>query len=317
MDNTRIESITRSSSGNGCTFTVAPKGYNEADPADRLPPSLQGDTTFTIRFTSSRAGSPILDVEFTIYIGPDSNIIYTAPPTTGRGSLTVASNQTLEIDASDYATDGDYTISCGTATNIAANVPTSSTVALASVVRDPSGNGCSYTIMPTATQGTATFTIPYTSSGGDTANGNISITVGPPSDPIVTPPTGLSVARNRTLEINALDHVTEDEAYTVTCDDATGVDANRMTVTRSSSGNGCTFTVAPKGYNEPNAADRLAPSLQGDTTFSVLFTSSGGATTTGTFTINIGPDAPIDVPSPIPAFICRAEPDFDYQRFGL
>ena len=77
----------------------------------------------------------------------------------------------------------------------------------------------------------------------------------------------------------------ENAAYTVTCGDATGVDASKMTVTRSSTGDGCSFTVDP--------VDSLAVGSQGDTTFAVAYTSTGGATASGTYTINIGPDSTI------------------------
>ena len=109
-------------------------------------------------------------------------------------------------------------------------MPTSGTVALASVVRDTSGNGCSYTITPTATQGTATFTIPYTSTGGDTSSENISITVGPASTIVYSSPGTLRVGRNQTLEIDASSYVSDNSAYTITCADATGVVATRMAV---------------------------------------------------------------------------------------
>ena len=123
--------------------------------------------------------------------------------------------------------DGGYTITCGTATNTGANVPTTGTVALTSVVRDSSGNGCGYTITPTSTQGTATFTIPYTSAGGDTANGNISITVGPASTISYSTPGTLRLGRNLTLEIDASSYVS-DGSYTITCAGATGVDGTKM-----------------------------------------------------------------------------------------
>ena len=155
-------------SQNGCSIPVTSAG-------------TMGTATISIPYASS--GGHTLTSTLSIDVGAASSIVFTAP--TG---LKVGTNRTQRIDALDYATDGGYTITCGTATNTAANVPTSGTVALTSVVRDSSGNGCGYTITPTATQGTATFTIPYTSAGGDTANGNISIMVGPPSNIVYTSP---------------------------------------------------------------------------------------------------------------------------------
>ena len=271
IDTTELSTVTRSSSGNGCMFTITPK-------------NVQGAASFTVPYTSS--GGDTENGVINITVGPPSTIIYNAP-----SGLTVASNLTLTLDASDYVSDGSYTITCGTATNTAANVPTTGTVALTSVARDTSGNGCSYTITPTSATGTAIFTVPYTSAGGHTRSGNISMQIGPASNIVYNAPSGLTVGRNRTLVIDALDAISgENAAYTVSCGDATGVDANRMTVTRSSSGDGCSFTVDP--------VDTLAVGSQGNTTFAVAFTSTGGATASGTFTVNIGPDSTITYNAP-------------------
>ena len=242
-------------------------------------PSQTADITIPYR----SSGGHTLSSALTLDVGAASSIVFTAPT-----SLKVGTNRTQTIDASDYATDGGYTITCGTATNTAANVPTTGTVALTSVVRDTSGNGCGYTITPTATQGTATFTIPYTSAGGDTANGNISITVGPPSTISYSSPGTLRVGRNQTLEIDASGYVSDNSAYTITCADATGVVATRMAVTRTA--NSCTFTIDP--------VDALTPANQGVTTFTIPFTSDGGHSITGTVTVNIGPDSALTFTAP-------------------
>ena len=242
-------------------------------------PSQTADISIPYRST----GGHTLSSTLTLDVGAASSIVFTAPV-----GLKVGTNRTQRIDALDYASDGGYTITCGTATNVAANVPTSGTVALASVVRDSSGNGCGYTITPTATQGTATFTIPYTSAGGDTASGNISITVGPASTISYSSPGTLRVGRNLTLEIDASGYVSDNSAYTITCADATGVDATKMTVTRTA--NSCTFTIDP--------VDALTPANQGDTTFTIPFTSDGGHSITGTVTVNIGPDSALTFTAP-------------------
>ena len=276
IDTTRLASVVRDSSGNGCSFTITP--------ISTLTPAQQGAASFTVPYTSS--GGATENGVINITVGPPSTINYNPP-----SGLTVASNLTLTLDASDYVSDGSYTITCGTATNTAANVPTTGTVALTSVARDTSGNGCSYTITPTSATGTAIFTVPYTSAGGHTRSGNISMQIGPASNIVYNAPSGLTVGRNRTLVIDALDAISgENAAYTVSCGDATGVDANRMTVTRSSSGDGCSFTVDP--------VDTLAVGSQGNTTFAVAFTSTGGATASGTFTVNIGPDSTITYNAP-------------------
>ena len=252
---------------NGCNIPVTSAG-------------TMGTATISIPYASS--GGHTLTSSLSIDVGATSSIVFNAP--TG---LTVGTNRTLTIDASDYASDGGYTISCGTATNTAANVPTTGTVALTSVVRDSSGNGCSYTITPTSTQGTATFTIPYTSSGGDTSSENISITVGPASTIVYSSPGTLRVGRNLTLEIDASSYVS-DGSYTITCADATGVDGTKMAVTRTA--NSCTFTIDP--------VDALTPANQGATTFSIAYTSAGGHSITRSITVNIGPDSALTFTAP-------------------
>ena len=136
--------------------------------------------------------------------------------------------------------------------------------------------------------------MPLTSAGGDTENAVFSIEVGPASTFAFSAPSGLKVGRNRTLTIDALESITEDAAYVVSCGDAAGVDASKLTVTRTTSGDGCTFTVDP--------VDTLTPSNQGDVTFTVTFTSSGGTDSAssidGTFTVNIGPDSTISYTAP-------------------
>ena len=71
-----------------------------------------------------------------------------------------------------------------------------------------------------------------------------------------------------------------------------------MAVTRISSGDGCTFTVDP--------IDNLAQNLRGATSFSVLFTSSGGDTHTGTFTVTVGPNSQIAISPAVPEVNIRA-----------
>ena len=109
------------------------------------------------------------------------------------------------------------------------------------------------------------------------------------SDITYDAPSALVIGRNFTLEIDVLDYITEDSSYTVTCGDADVAEPNKFTgITHS--GSSCTFTVDP--------VDTLASGLQGSTTFSVLVSSSGGTTTTATFTIEIGPDSNITVSPP-------------------
>ena len=231
-----------------------------------------GAASFTVPYTSSGGSTQSGTISVTITAA--SSISFTAP-----ANLAIGIYRTRTINALDYATDGTYTITCGDATGIDSKI--------SSIVRDASGDGCTFTINPTATQGAAAFTIPYSSSGGSTLNAAFSINIGPVSNIAFTAPTGLTVGRNRTLAIDASDHVA-DGSYTFTCADATGVDASKMTVTHT--GSSCAFTVDP--------VDSLAPANQGDTTFSVVITSAGGSSTTGTFTVNIGPDSTITFTAP-------------------
>ena len=143
------------------------------------------------------------------------------------------------------------------------------------------GSSCTFTVDPvdalaSGSQGDTTFTIPLTSTGGDSTSASFTVNIGPDSTISYSAPSGLLVGRNRTLEINVLSHAS-DGSYSVSCGDATGVDNTKLTgVTRSS----CTFTVDP--------TDTLGGSLQGDTTFTVPLTSTGGHTRDATFTVNIG-----------------------------
>ena len=289
----RTRTIDVSSYATDGSYTISCGAITESDPDITLGtqdgcriPVTAGATpgqTADISIPYSSSGGATLTSTLTLDVGAASNIVFNAP--TG---LTVGTNRTLAIDALDYAADGGYTITCGAATNTAADVPTTGTVALTSVVRDTSGNGCGYTITPTSTQGTATFTIPYTSDGGDTANGNISITVGAASTISYSSPGTLRIGRNLTLEIDASSYAS-DGSYTITCADATGVDNTKLTsVTRTA--NTCTYTIDP--------VDALAPADQGTTTFSVVFTSTGGHIITRTITVNIGPDSALTFTAP-------------------
>ena len=214
VDATKM-TVTRSSTGDGCTFTV--------DPVDTLTPANQGDATFSVLFTST--GGDTATGTFTVNIGPDSSITYTAP-----ANLFVVASGTLVIDAAAHAADGSYTITCGDATGI-------SSTRFSSVVRSAAGNGCSFTVTATASTGDGNFTVPFTSSGGSTANGQFTVSVTTIS---YNAPTGLSVAAGRGIAIGVSGYVS-DGANTITCSDATSQDITdgHITVSR----NGCTFTI--------------------------------------------------------------------------
>ena len=176
--------------GNSCTFTV--------NPIDTLASSLQGDTTFTVPLTST--GGHSISASFTVNIGPDSTISYSAP-----SGLVIGRNFTLEIDVSEHATEANpssYAISCGDATGVDSTRLTGVT---------HSGSSCTFTVDPIDTlavglQGTTTFTVPVSSTGGHSLNATFSVNVGPDSSITVSPPSSIAVAasRSRTVDFSAM-----------------------------------------------------------------------------------------------------------------
>ena len=224
-----------------CSFLVTPTG-------------TQGVASFTVPYTSS--GGATRNGVFTIEVGPASTISYTAP--TG---LTLGTNRTRIIDAASYATDGGYVITCGTATGVDSKI---------SVTRaNPNIASCEFTVTPTGAQGAASFTVPYTSSGGATLDGTINIAIGAASTIVYTAPTGLTMTASSTLTINAATAAT-DGTYTITCGQAT----NRDTKITRATNTGCSYQITV-------GADT------GTATFTVPYTSTGGHTLNGQISITI------------------------------
>ena len=256
IDTTELQSVTHT--GDSCEFTITPK-------------TVQGDATFTVPYTSS--GSDTYSGIIPITVGPDSTIAFTAPT-----NLKVGTNRTQVIDAASYVTDGNYAITCGEATSI-------DTVELQSVIR--TGNSCEFTITPKTTQGTATFTVPYTSAGGHTLNGEISIAVGPASTITPTQSPILVTAANRARNINAASWVRETpgSGYAITCGDATDIDTTKL-LSVTHTGNSCSFTITPRRVGQGTIA-----------TFTIPYISSGGHTLNRQIPIEIGPPSNIRLPS--------------------
>ena len=237
---------------NGCSYTFS---------SGRL--AAGATSSLTVPYTSS--GGDTFFGKFFISIGPSSRITYTPP------SITAFTGGLITLDASSYAADGSYMISCGDATSIDAKISIASSA------------GCQYYVSVGFVVGTASFTVPYESSGGDTHDGIISISISYPplpSDILFSAPYGLEVGSNRTLTIDASDYASDAFGYTVSCDDATGIDA-KITVQRT----GCSFTVTPAG-------------TQGLASFTVPYTSNGGDTHNGVITVEIGPASTISYTSP-------------------
>ena len=145
---------------------------------------------------------------------------------------------------------------------------------------------CSYTVTfkATAPSGGTDFNVNVTPSSGTATNVSVRFNRGPASAITFTGPTGLEVATNRHRVVNALDYVTEAHpSYAISCGDATNIDTTELnTVTRSSSGTGCMFTVAPKN-------------VQGAASFTVPYTSSAGDTENGVVNIQVGPGSSVAI----------------------
>ena len=221
-------------------------------------PNPNTDCTYTFNADTAACNGCHLDLSFPVTpfggsdenltlrlhtYGPASSVTYT-PPT----GLLTGPGHPIEINAQGYATDvrDAYRISCGDATNI-------DSTGIASVARE----GCVFTVTPRSVQGTTMFTVPYTSSATGTANGVVSLQVGPASNIVYNAPTDLYVALNRTLTIDAAAYVS-DGGYTVSCGDATGFNiAELASVARGSGANSCMFTVTPSQFQPGGPLCRL------------------------------------------------------------
>ena len=171
----------------------------------------------------------------------------------------------MEVSAGDYATDGSFTISCADATGVSSE--------FTSVTR--TANTCNYSVVAkaTASSGSASFTVPYTSAGGDTHDGIISITISVIS---YTAPTGLKVAAGSTLDINASGYATH-SSYTITCGAAKNLHTKLSSVSRADAANSpCEYTITPK-----------TTATAGTATFTIPYTSSSGATLDAEVTVTI------------------------------
>ena len=235
----KLSSVTRTA--NTCNFRVTAKATATA-----------GNATFTIPYTSTSGAT--LDAQVTVKV---SNIAYTAPT-----NLTMAAGETLAISAASYASDGTFTITCADATSISAEFSSVSRTA----------NTCNYSAVAkaTAAAGSASFTVPYTSSGGDTHNGVISITISAIS---YTAPTNLKVVAGSNADITASSWATH-TGYTISCGDAKSIHAKLSSVTRTA--NTCNYRITAK-----------ATAAAGDATFTIPYTSTSGATLDAQVTVKV------------------------------
>ena len=96
---TEITSVTRLS--NSCRYSIVLNG-------------TQGSTGFTVPYTST--GGHAISRAVQITVGAASSIVFSAP----LSNPAVAASRTLTLDVGSYATDGSYTITCGTITEFSA-----------------------------------------------------------------------------------------------------------------------------------------------------------------------------------------------------
>ena len=263
-----LENLAAQVTRSGCTYTFTMK----ANP----PLATASITGLNFRDSANNPTSVMISVQ----PGPDSSITYTAP--TG---LRVEAGQTIEINARSYASEADvsYKIFCGDATSI-------DNTRIDSVTRDD----CTYTVTPKYVLGAASFTVPYTSSVNGSSSGLISLQVTqptPPTDFVFNAPTGLSVATNQTLTIDASDYAS-DGSNTISCEDAVRVNTRQLqSVVRGRGVNGCKFTITP-----PHSS--VAPSVPYSTSFSVPYTSSGGGIAIRIVSVRVTAPSSIDFTAP-------------------
>ena len=235
----KLSSVTRTA--NTCNYRITATATASA-----------GDATFTIPYSSSSGAT--LDAQVTVKV---SNIVYTAPT-----NLTMAAGETLAVSAGGYATDGTFTITCADATNISTEFTSVSRTA----------NTCNYSAVAkaTASAGSATFTVPYTSTGGDTQNGIISVTISAIS---YTAPTDLKVVAGSNTDVTASSWASH-SGYTISCGDAKSIHAKLSSVTRTA--NTCNYRITAK-----------AAATAGDATFTIPYTSTSGATLDAQVTVKV------------------------------
>ena len=182
-----IQSITRADEVNApCVYTVTTRALTSDAVCLRYDPndadtcldsqeaiSLLGEASFVVPYTSSAPGPDFVPdthngaIPFTVTRA--SSIKFEAP--TG---LSVAAGHILVVDAGAYASDGDNTLTCTDSVGLHSR--------LTSVTRPNPANSCSYAVAAGSVAGTASFTVTYNSSGGDSFNAtiNLAITAAPP-----------------------------------------------------------------------------------------------------------------------------------------
>ena len=222
----------------GCSVTVAAG-------------SGTGTAAITVPYMSS--GGDTHDGIVNVQVVPASDIVFSAP----ASNPVVSIDQSLVLDMSSYASDGPYTITCGTATESSALISISAQT------------GCSVTVAAGSSTGTAVITVPYMSSGGDTHTAMLTVAV-IDSNIVYTPPADLTLQIGGILAINAASYAA-DGAYTITCGEVESKSERIASITR----NGCGYIIIPASA--------------GQAEFTITYTSSGGDTHQATIPITIEP----------------------------
>ena len=228
-----------------------------------------GTAAITVPYTSS--GGDTHDGIVNVQVVPVSDIMFSAP----ASNPVVNIDTSRVLDMSSYASDGPYTITCGTATESSALISISAQT------------GCSVTVAAGSSTGTAVITVPYTSSGGDTHTAMLSVTVSD-SNIVYTPP-DITMQVGGSLAINAASYAT-DGIHTVTCGEVESKSNHIASISR----NGCGYIIIPASA--------------GQAEFTITYTSSGGDTHQATIPITIepSPTAPA-TPNTQPAYTAPAD----------
>ena len=212
--------------------------------------SSQGSATVRVMYHSSGGTELTRDIPFTI--GAPSVLIYQRV-----SNLQVRTGGSIQIDAGSYASDqGGWTVSCGDAT------------AVDSKITVTSRNGCVYNITAGNTAGSASFTVPYTSAGGNARTGRVDIAVVTSNIVFVDP--GLSVGRFGNIVIDASDYAS-DGSSTISC----GTITQSHALIASIDDSGCSIRLTAGG-------------TAGTATFTVPYSSTGGDTHNGQISLVIG-----------------------------
>ena len=144
-----------------------------------------GATHFTVPYRSSSGAQLRGRIQLTIGEA-SSDIDFTAPI-----GINMAANDFITIDAASYATDGRHSITCGEVSVGHALITTTQTQITATQ------SSCSVDVRSLGTTGTATFTVPLRSSGGDTHDAEFTILIG------AVPTLGSSCADGTFVDVTA------------------------------------------------------------------------------------------------------------------